>query len=453
MLRVHDAIGMKRPMSQKSDLEGHRLTFADDATRHLATPSDAAGPGAVTLRATNSQTSGPGTLVSALREAEWLTADRVTAFTRVFLLLFIGCIAIIPWAAPTMDVGPDFAAFWTAAKLALEGRAGDAYGDAGRAAVAALFGQKTYAPFFYPPTSLPFWLPFALVSFATAAIIWIVATGAAYAAAVRALLKGGSVVPILAFPGVWVCALFGQNSLFSAALLGGSAVTLDRYPVIAGALLGCFSYKPQVALLAPLVLILTRRWRALAAAAATTLVLVVAATACFGIEPWIKFIAVLPEASAWSLGGEPGFEKFASPYAAIRLAGGSSNTAWLVQVAAAAVAISVLILVLRKRPGGAAEIALMVAATALCVPSLGSYEVVILAIPGAWLIAHALAHGWLPYERIALAALYMTPFAMVPAGANGLQLAPIAAAVLMALVARRIRQQAIFDASAEIANH
>jgi alpha-1,2-mannosyltransferase len=431
-LRVHDAIGMKRPMSQKSNLESHRLAFADDAARHLAAVSD---DGAHSPRIK----SGAAALVSVLREADWLTADRVTAFTRVFLLLFIGCIAIIPWAAPTMDVGHDFAAFWTAAKLALEGRAGDAYGDAGRAAVAALFGQKTYAPFFYPPTSLLFWLPFALVSFATAAVVWVVATSAAYAAAVRAVLRGGSVVPALAFPGVWVCALFGQNSLFSAALFGGATATLDRYPVIAGALLGCFSYKPQVALLAPLVLILTRRWRALAAAAATTLVLAAAATVAFGIDPWVRFVAVLPEASAWSLGGGPGFEKFASPYTAVRLAGGSSSAAWLVQMIAAAVAISVLILVLWKRPGGAAEIALTVAVTALCVPSLGSYEVVMLAIPGAWLISQALAQGWLPYERIALAALYLTPFAMVPASANGLQLAPIAGAALIALVARRIR--------------
>ncbi|MHC2437028.1 glycosyltransferase family 87 protein [Bradyrhizobium sp. USDA 4451] len=448
-------------MSQKSNLEGRRLAFADHAAANLATRADAAR-GAATERGAIGQASGAstaqssprsGALVAAFRDADWLTADRITAFTRVLLLLFIGCVAIIPWAAPTMDVGPDFAAFWTAAKLAREGHAGDAYGDAGRAAVAAVLGHKTYAPFFYPPTSLLLWLPFALVPFATAAIIWVVATGAAYAAAVRAILKGGSIVPALAFPGVWVCALFGQNSLFSAALLGGSAVTLDRSPVIAGVLLGCFAYKPQVALLAPLVLILTRRWRALGAAATTTLVLMLAATASFGIEPWYKFFDVLPEAGAWSLGGQPGFEKFASPYAAIRLAGGSSSAAWVVQLVAAAIAMIVLIAMLRKRRGGAAEIALMVAVTGLCIPSLGSYEMVILAIPGAWLVSQALAQGWLPYERIALAALYVTPFAMVPAGANGLQLAPIAAAALIALVTRRIRHQpASCDTSAEITN-
>lgn len=382
-----------------------------------------------------SQASGP---LSALREADWLTADRVTAFSRVLLVLMIGAVAIIPWAAPTMDVGHDFAAFWTAARLALVGHAADAYGDAGRAAVAAVLGERTYAPFFYPPTALLVWLPFALLPFAAAAVLWIAATGAAYAVVVRALLKGGSVIPALAFPAAWVCALFGQNSLFSAALLGGAAVMLDRSPVAAGMLIGCLTFKPQIALLAPLVLVVTRRWRALAATVATALVLVAAATALFGVESWIGFIGVVPKASAWNIGGAPGFEKFASLYAGVRLLGGSSDLAWLVQLVTSAAAITALALTLRTRPGGAAEIALMTAVTGLCVPFFGNYEMVILAIPGAWLVAQAIAQGWLPYERIALAALYVTPFAMVPAGANGVPLGPVAVMALTVLVARRI---------------
>jgi hypothetical protein len=439
---------MKRRMSQKSTLEGPSLAFVDDAACQLApelhaaiAPMSSASTGrheaaAVRLPQINS---GTRARLSVLREANWLTFDRVTAFTRMLLLLLIGCIAISPWAVPEMRIGHDFAAFWTAARLALDGHPSGAYGEPARAAVAALLGEDNYAPFFYPPTALLIWLPFALAPFAAAGWLWIAASGAAYATAVRAVLKGGSVIPALAFPAAWVCALFGQNSLFSAALLGGSAATLDRYPVIAGALLGCFSYKPQIALLAPLVLILTRRWRALAAAATTALVLILATTALFGIGTWTGFIAVLPQASAWNIGGTPGFEKFASPYAAIRLLGGPSNLAWFVQAAAAAAAITILVLMLRKRPGGRAEIALMVAAAALCTPSLGNYELVILAIPGAWLISQAFADGWLPYERAAVATLYLTPFFMVPAGANGVPLGPIAVVALIMLVARRIR--------------
>lgn len=376
---------------------------------------------------------------AALRDADWLTQDRASAFARVLLALLIGSVAISPWAAPTLNIGHDFAAFWTSAKLALDGRAGDAYGEPERAALVALLGPGNYAPFFYPPTALLFWLPFALMPFGTAAVLWLTATGAAYATAIRAILKGGSIVPAIAFPAVLVCALFGQNSLFSAALLGGSAATLDRYPVIAGVLLGVLTYKPQLALLAPLFLISARRWQALAAASATSLLMIVGATAVFGIESWRGFIGVLPEASAWNVGGAPGFDKFASPYAAIRLLGGSSDLAWFIQLVIAFTAITALIVVSWKRPGGAAEISLLTAATGLVVPFFVNYDMVIFAIPGAWLTSQAVAHGWLPYERAALAALYLTPFAMIAASSNGVPLAPIAVIALTILIIRRIR--------------
>jgi alpha-1,2-mannosyltransferase len=377
--------------------------------------------------------------IAALREAHWLTEDRAIASSRVLLVLLIGFVAIIPWAAPTMNVGHDFAAFWTSARFALDGRAGDAYGEPERAALAALFGPGQYPPFFYPPPALFLWLPLARMPFAMALAIWVTATGAAYATAISSILKRGSIIPAIAFPAVAVCALFGQNSLFSAALLGGSAVTLDRYPVVAGVLIGVLVYKPQLAFLAPLVLISARRWRAFAAASATTLLLIAGATVVFGIDSWTGFIGVLPDAGAWNIGGAPGFDKFASPYAAIRLLGGASNLAWLVQLVTAAGAITTLVFTSWRRPGGAAEIALLVATTGLSVPFFGNYDMVIFAVPGAWLISEAVKNGWLPYERAVLAALYVTPIIMMPAASNGVPLAPIAEVALIILVVRRIR--------------
>ena len=83
--------------------------------------------------------------------------------------------------------------------------------------------------------------------------------------------------------------------------------------------------------------------------------------------------------------------------------------------------------------------ALMVATTCLCVPFFANYDMVILAIPGAWLISEAVTSGWLPFERVTLAALYVTPFAMIPAGSNGVPLAPAAVVGLVILLVRRIK--------------
>jgi hypothetical protein len=214
---------------------------------------------------------------------------------------------------------------------------------------------------------------------------------------------------------------------------------LDRFPLLAGVFIGFLVYKPQLAVLAPLVLILARRWRAFAAASATTLVLIMGATVAFGIDSWTAFISTLSDATVWNAGGAPGFDKFASPYAAIRLLGGPINLAWLVQLATAAAAITALVFTSWKRPGGSAEIAILVAATGLCVPFLGNWDMVIFAVPGAWLISEAIANGWLPYERVALALLYASPLIIIPASVNGAPLAPLAEVALALLVIRRTR--------------
>src|SRR2546423_7711120 len=163
--------------------------------------------------------------VGALRDAHWLTADRGIAFTRVLLVMLIGFVAIIPWAAPTMKVGQDFAAFWTSARFALDGRAGDAYGEPERAALAALFGPGQYPAFFYPPPALFLWLPFAGVPFATALAVWIAATGAAYATAIRSIVRRASIIPAIAFRS-GVCtfrtelALLGSTARWSCGYFG-----------------------------------------------------------------------------------------------------------------------------------------------------------------------------------------------------------------------------------------
>jgi alpha-1,2-mannosyltransferase len=224
---------------------------------------------------------------SKLRDACWLTADRADAAGRIMLFYLLVLAASIPWLMPTMWVGRDFGAFWTAAELARHGHAADAYGDPERSALVALFGSGVYPPFFYPPTALLFWLPFAFLPFAAAVALWTAVTGSAYAMAIRTLLGGRSVVTALAYPGVLVCALYGQNSFLSAALLSGAALTLDRYPALAGILIGLLAYKPQLALLAPLALAMAGRWRTLGAAAFTVAVLLGGSVLAFGVEPWI----------------------------------------------------------------------------------------------------------------------------------------------------------------------
>ena len=375
--------------------------------------------------------------LSLFRDARWLTSDRVVAATRILLFFIVLMTVSIPWTVPDMEVGRDFGPPWVAARLAVDGHAIDAYGEPVRAGTAALLGPRSHWPFGYPPTALLMWLPFGLLSFSAAVSVWLGMTVILYAASMRALLDRRAIVPALAFPAVTICGLYGQNGLFSAALFAGAALLLSRRPILAGILIGCLAFKPQLAVLAPLVLVAGGRWRAVAGAVLAVAVFTGASTIAFGLESWMGFATVLRDVQAINASGEPGFDKFVGFYPAARVLGASETAAWLVQAAGAVTAIILLVAALRRRPGAGGEIAMLVAATGFCVPFLGEYDLVIFLMPSVWLVSEALKGGWLPYERAALAALFLSPLVIRAAAMDGIPLGPVAIASVAALVLRR----------------
>src|SRR5436190_373861 len=68
----------------------------------------------------------------------------------------------------------------------------------------------------------------------------------------------------LAFVPVFAAVSYGQNSLLSLFILAGVFALLRRgRDGLAGIVLGCLLYKPQLVLVLALLLVLERRWRAL----------------------------------------------------------------------------------------------------------------------------------------------------------------------------------------------
>ena len=367
-----------------------------------------------------------------------LTGDRVKAAANVWCVAMVVSLVGLFWLRPDMQAGRDFGALWIAARLAADGQIAALYGPPQQAMVAAMFGPGNQGPFYYPPVALLLFLPFGLLPFPAAAIAWVGCTGAAYATAVGGIAGRWAIPASLAWPGAIVCALYGQNGMLLAALIGGAALALDRFPVLAGVLIGCLVYKPHVAVLAPLVLLLTGNGRAFLAAGATVALLVAASFLAFGVESWSAFVADLPAAQALYANGVPGFGKFVSPYAGLRLLGAPAEYAWAGQGLCAAVAIGFLVWAARRAPDGRAAIAAMAAATGFCVPFLGEYDLPILAIPGVWLIAQAGRHGWLRFERGILLTLYLAPAAITLAAGHGIPLAPPSVLLLLLAMVRRL---------------
>jgi hypothetical protein len=398
-------------------------------------------------------------LLAPLREAAWLTAERATIAGWMLLAGLVLIAAVLLGTSRDginregVPLGGDFTCYFTASWLALREKAALAYDHAAmRAAqIEVLGGDYGFLPFFYPPLWLLLCLPFALVPYAVAHAAFVGGTALACWRGLRALHpQRWAVLPLLAFPAFWTNATYGQNGFLSAALLAGAVRHLDGRPALAGVCFGLLAYKPQLGLAVPLALAVTGRWRVFAAAAATVFCFAAAATLAFGAGIWAEWLG---SAGIGRIGMERGavqFERFASWFGAVRLAGGGVGSAYAVQAIVAAGAAALLVSSLRRRPGARAEGALLVACTPLLTHYTLEYDLVILALPMAWLMAEAVRGGFLPWERFGLAVVFMLPmlnFAL--ASATGIQLLPLATAVVFLLVARRVAADAAVPLAGE----
>lgn len=381
------------------------------------------------------------------------------------------CVMWVQWQASTpgiSKVSGDFVSFWTAGQLALEGRAADAYREQPHfLQQLALHGDPEwgYLAFFYPPFFLLLSAGFALLGYFPALCLWLATSCAGYIAALRALVPkalrdGGPIwVLFLGYPAVMINAGFGQNGFLSTALLGGAAVWLDRRPGLAGVCLGCLAYKPQLGIIVPLALAAAGRWRSFAAAGATVAIMAAAATLAFGTDIWPAFMADMAVARRnWLEPANPQYLQYLTTiYGAVRLHGGSLALAYVAQAAMSVATAFMLVRALRQRAPGArsgrAEGAAIAACVPFCSPFMLEYDLVILAVPMAWLLGEALRDGFRRGEAVALLGAFLAPvlFKITPFD-SALRLGAIAAAALLfAAVLRRMTEQSRnFQAAAAV---
>jgi alpha-1,2-mannosyltransferase len=186
----------------------------------------------------------------------------------------------------------DYGMFWLAGFLLRHGQAAALYGPHYAALAAQILPYKTgWWPFVYPPTIL---LPAYGVALLPLAASYYFASAVMVFAAVRLLRAAGLNWPCLAagllsFPAMWGLYL-GQPGLLCGALLVYGLARLDTQPLRAGTALGLLAIKPQYALLVPVVVFSTRRWRALASGAAMLALLLALSWAIGGTSCWRAYL-------------------------------------------------------------------------------------------------------------------------------------------------------------------
>jgi hypothetical protein len=282
----------------------------------------------------------------------------------------------------------------------------------------------------------------ARMPYGLALAMWTLATLAVYLAAIHRILPGRvAMLAALGFPAVLSNLSHGQNGFLTAGLLGCALVLLERRPWIAGIFFGLLAYKPQFAPLIPLALAAGRCWRTICAAALTVATAIAVSWSVFGPSAWQAFFTSLKIARVAGLEqGSAGWEKLQSLFAAVRMFGGNVQTAYAVQAVSAAVAATTVVWIWRKPISPAIKGAALGAGMLTLTPYVFDYDLVILALPIAWLASVGLRQGFLPWEKITLFAAWLVPLLARRVGAElHVPLTPAVMALLLGMIVRRAK--------------
>jgi len=305
-------------------------------------------------------------------------------------------------------IANDFVDVVAAGRLALDGEAAAAYDwPRHKQAEVRVIGHDfaDYYGWHYPPPFLFVAAALAMLPFVAAAIVSLLATLAAYVAALWSILGRSGIFVALGFPAALWNVTAGQNGFLTAALIGGTLGLLERQPALAGICLGLLTYKPQFGLLFPVVLIADRRWPTIFVAAATALGLAALSWLAFGTASWLAFAHWMPITGRIVLGeGHADFGRLQSVFGLIRAHGGGEPLAWSVQAALSLALAVALVWFWRSRAPFDLKAAALAAATLLATPYVYMYDLVVLAVAVAFLLRFALQRGFIGSEVVGLTA-------------------------------------------------
>jgi len=243
--------------------------------------------------------------------ANWLTSRRLRAHGTILALCLWSFYA---WNLATPGLrdrngnlkGTDFLHLYTLGSLAAAHRGADLYDMRAQATLAAQRVPQAagirYLPL-YPPQVSILSVPLASFSYGWALILWWGCSAVIYAIccygvwrACPSLRSYGRTVVILAlaFPAFFHLIAWGQTSAIALACFTVMFFLLrERREFLAGLVLGCLIFKPQLGVAAAIVFVSTGAWKTVLAAAISAAGQLSAEVLYYGIEPFRHWIRML----------------------------------------------------------------------------------------------------------------------------------------------------------------
>ncbi|MCP1834175.1 hypothetical protein J2R76_002512 [Bradyrhizobium sp. USDA 4532] len=343
-----------------------------------------------------------------LRDMPWLTSQRA----RLYGCCISIALALIftRWTLLLYFAGGDFLSFWAASSQALAGHPAEVYLPELHQIAEATYSQGEYEAFFYPPTYLVVCLPLALAPYFVSFFAFMGTTGALFIASILRITRSPwSLIAILAYPPFYFNLAAGQNGFLTTSILGFGLTILNQQPRLAGAVLGLMAIKPHLALGLPIALIVTRRWLTLAWAGIAAVGLAISSYVLFGSDTWRNFFDISHSARATLENGHVNFWKFQSIFVMVRTFGTSVTTAYVLHGIFALCAVCALVWTLRKPINAAAERSIILLACLLITPFLLFYDMLIMALPLAWMLREWQDGGFPPWSKLVLCAVFFAP--------------------------------------------
>lgn len=365
--------------------------------------------------------------------------------------------------------GTDFLHLYTLGSLAVAHRGADLYEMNAQAALAAQRVPEAagirYLPLYPPQVSIVF-APLAQLSYGWALILWWAGSAAVYAICCYCVWRAcpnlrdhGGLVALLAvaYPAFFHLIAWGQTSAAALACFTLMFFLLrDRREFLAGLVLGCLIFKPQLGLAAAIVFVLTGAWKTVLGAALSAAGQLFVGVLYYGFEPlrqWIRMLrnarAVLPllEPKPYQTHSLRTFWSLLVPWP------GFSFSLYVVSVA---VILGFTIAIWKRRQAVPLSLrySALLLASVLVAPHLTVYDLVILApafvLLADWLIGQpASSSTW--WMGTLLYFVYMLPILGPFARWTHVQLSVVAMAVTLYLIWSISREVSSAEGTARIA--
>jgi alpha-1,2-mannosyltransferase len=335
--------------------------------------------------------------------------------------------------------GPDFYSYYAMSLLLLNKGPGAAYDftvqkQFQEQVTAQWSGQFILLPHILPPWVTLVFYPLALLPYRAAYLAWgatiLLLVGTAIALLLRAAdLRGkaallGAAAAAASLP-VAVLLLQGQSDAPMIAAVAAAALAwTTRRPARTGALAALGLVKPQLVLLLPVLFIVRRSWRAVAAFGAGCVLLVLISLLTFGPAACLAWLRIL---APWAFAGQANFSVDTQSQFSLR---------GLVQLLGVPLALQLVVLalgllglaavLLRARADPRLELALAIAGSMALSPYQHAHDLALLIVPGLLLggalpvVRHrrlgtaVLVAGWIGLELLVFAPV-LTALAIVAA--------------------------------------